>query len=66
MSNRMELLDLEAAVTDLDDVKGGIFLPSRFPFRSSMANSGESSDLASRFFDENNMELPVGTIVGEA
>ena len=38
MSNRMggtELLDLEPTVINVDEVKGGMFLPARFPFKSS-------------------------------
>ena len=60
MSDRMgksELRDLEPTVIDLDEVKGGMFLPARFPFRSSMTNTGEGSELASQFFTVDNVEL---------
>ena len=58
--HKNELLDLRPTVIDLEDVKGGMFLPSRFPLRSStytMTNSGDSSDLATQFFTADNIEM---------
>ena len=49
-----ELLDLEPK--DIV-VNGGMFLPARFPFKSSMT----TSDLASPFFTADNVELGSGS-----